>query len=79
MLTASVAGTHAPREPVGGSQCCTQTAASTWPKLIAGTATLSRASWSTACVQGSRRVDAKSGRSAPRKRGVRGGNRLSLF
>ena len=56
---------HAPREPVEGSQCCTETAASTWPKLIIGTGTLKSRFVVGTLRGGSRAVDATFGRSAP--------------
>ena len=61
--------------PAGGRRCCAETAASTSAKSIASTVTLSRASWSMPCVQGSREVDGRIGQGAPRMRGVRCGIR----
>ena len=72
-FTGSAARSHAPREAAGGSRCCAETVASTWAKLITGTVTLSRASWSTPVWRG-REVDGPFGRGTPRMRGVRGGS-----
>ena len=54
----SVAGTYpAHPNPAGARQCCAETAAWASGKSIACPVTVSRASWSTAGVEGSRKLD----------------------